>query len=281
MQMKASAWAVFKTAKTRAACAVLNPWARTRSSAIAFQCPGGVKVPGPSAQKSAIARCSGVNVLETSYTSRRSASKRASPGRGGGGGRRATGSPMFQGLTLPQPGSSGGRKPGGVGTQNSGPTGIGDGKDRSAPSLLALATSSSPDARPRAKLRPTLEREAACRERLARSSKWPALSGKKYVITVEAAPSAAATVDAPGLTPATPRSIATLRAASTREACGGSTRWAAISPSAISIHGLTARSGDAGPECADGVQSAATATSVSSICARFITTPSSKLRCRD
>ena len=64
--VNASASAVFSTAKTRAAWAVSSLKARTRPSAISFQWPGGVKVPGPSAQKSAIARCSGVNDVETS-----------------------------------------------------------------------------------------------------------------------------------------------------------------------------------------------------------------------
>jgi hypothetical protein len=42
MQTKASAWAVFSTAKRRASWAMLSPRVRTRSSAIAFQWPGGV-----------------------------------------------------------------------------------------------------------------------------------------------------------------------------------------------------------------------------------------------
>ena len=63
--MNASASAVFSAAKTRAAAVVSRAWVRTSSSAIAFQWPGGVTVPGPSAQNNAIARCSGLRVWET------------------------------------------------------------------------------------------------------------------------------------------------------------------------------------------------------------------------
>src|SRR5262245_30488222 len=51
--MNASACAVFRVANNRAARSVDKLASPTRSSAIAFQCPAGVTVPAPSAQKSA------------------------------------------------------------------------------------------------------------------------------------------------------------------------------------------------------------------------------------
>src|SRR5437016_2564201 len=53
--MKASAWAVPRAAKTSAARGVERPAARTSRSAIAFQWPGGVKLPSLSSQ--ALATC--------------------------------------------------------------------------------------------------------------------------------------------------------------------------------------------------------------------------------
>jgi hypothetical protein len=41
--------------------------------AVWFQCPGGVTVPGPSAQKAAICLCSSVSFCDTDHTSRVSA----------------------------------------------------------------------------------------------------------------------------------------------------------------------------------------------------------------
>src|SRR5918996_1209205 len=64
--MNASAWAVLSAAKRRAESSTSRSASGTSSSAIWFQWPGGVTVPAPSAQKSAIARCSGVRVSETS-----------------------------------------------------------------------------------------------------------------------------------------------------------------------------------------------------------------------
>jgi hypothetical protein len=77
--MKASACAVFSTAKCRAELSVERPAHSTRSAAIVFQWPGGVVIPAPSAQKSAIRFCSAVSGCETAYTSFISARNRRLP----------------------------------------------------------------------------------------------------------------------------------------------------------------------------------------------------------
>jgi hypothetical protein len=77
--MNASAWAVFSAENRRLVRGVDQPASRTKSMAIRFQCPGGVTVPGPSAQKSAIRLCSSVNVCDTAYTSFSSAVNQALP----------------------------------------------------------------------------------------------------------------------------------------------------------------------------------------------------------
>jgi hypothetical protein len=64
--MKASACAVFSAARRCAAARSESRCERIRPRAIAFQCPGGVMVPAPSAQKSAIRFCLVVRACETS-----------------------------------------------------------------------------------------------------------------------------------------------------------------------------------------------------------------------
>ena len=131
---------------------------------------------------------------------------------------------MFQGSNLPHRGCSGGRNPGGVGTQKSGPTGIVPVNGASAPSVSARATSSSPTRRPSANPRPSDKLAVSCSALVASPWKRPLSSRKKYASTVEAAPSTAASIEAAGLARATARCMATLRVARTREACGGSAR---------------------------------------------------------
>jgi hypothetical protein len=63
--MKASAWAVFIVAKSSASWSVDQRAFSARSIAMAFQWPGGVKVPAPSAQKAAIRFWSAVSFSET------------------------------------------------------------------------------------------------------------------------------------------------------------------------------------------------------------------------
>src|SRR5262245_26271663 len=59
----ASASAMFNNAKSRAFSCTDNPDVRAALCAIRFQWPGGVTVPGPSAQKYAISVCSGVRTV--------------------------------------------------------------------------------------------------------------------------------------------------------------------------------------------------------------------------
>src|SRR5438067_7877509 len=91
----------------------------------------------------------------------------------------------------------------------------------------------------------------------------------------------AAAEEAGGLAPASACCMAMLIVARTRDACGGSTRWTAISSSVSSTQGLTVRSLGARSAPAGGVPSARAAITDTTRSASFIRPPSSKLRCRD
>lgn len=108
-------------ANSRAVSTSESPRASATCAAMPFQCPGGVAVPAPSAQKRAISVCSGVRTelfaFPRACTAATSATYSGEPVDGGGGGRKAAAAGMPKGVTAPQPGRSGGAKPEGVGRQ--------------------------------------------------------------------------------------------------------------------------------------------------------------------
>src|SRR5262245_24894063 len=115
----ASAIATFNSANSR----VLSIRFRFRSAAtvcaMRFQCPGGVTVPSPSAQKCAISVCSFVRVefvaAPRARTSRSAAAYASESSFGGAGGRNAVRSVTAKPATFVQPGRSGSACAGGVG----------------------------------------------------------------------------------------------------------------------------------------------------------------------
>ena len=137
---------------------------------------------------------------------------------------------MFHVRHVPASRSSGGRKPGGVGTHRPGPAGAVIGRTASEPSVRARATTPAPIERPSASA-------SRGRSRRTNSSKAAARSGYRYASTVAAAPATAARWCARRTRAAS--SIATLTNARPREARGGFVLWAAISASSRSTQRVT------------------------------------------
>ena len=108
-QMAASARATFNSANSRAFWASVFPRAAATSCAMLFQWPGGVPVPAPSAQKSAMRSCSGVredpSAAPKAFTSAYSSAYWALSRAGGPAGRKWTLVGIANGVTNPHCGS--------------------------------------------------------------------------------------------------------------------------------------------------------------------------------
>src|SRR5215210_825464 len=125
--MAASATVIDRRANRRAFSCRLRARSRERPLAIVIQCPGGVSVPAPSAQKRAICVWSAVRfgllTRPIRLTSRKAARYSAEFGDGGAGGRSSALLVIAHGVTYGQLGSRGGAKAGGVASHQPPPRG--------------------------------------------------------------------------------------------------------------------------------------------------------------
>src|SRR5262245_9070167 len=151
-QMAASASAMFMSAKRRALSASAVPRSVLTCCAMRFQCPGGVSVPAPSAQNSAMSSCSAVRADPTAapsnLTSFKSAAQRAESSAGGPCGRKKELVGMANGDTNPHCGNRYGASAGGVGCHTPGPEPDGGATIASALSLARAVTIWRPTSSP-------------------------------------------------------------------------------------------------------------------------------------
>src|ERR1044071_5900317 len=166
-----------------------------------FQCPGGVTVPGPSAQNRAISDCSAVRVALSERPSSdlrlKSKAHWALSSPGGGGGRNCEPLIIAKGVTCGQLGRSAGASAGGVGTQIPGPLPGVYSTAMSEPSSLrncriAFATN-SPQEIPTLAAGPSVTPPRLSAYAMSKASCW---AGKRRTNTVWAAAAMAASFEA-------------------------------------------------------------------------------------